>query len=166
MKPKKDSQPQALWFYSTIGGATGTIPMTIFMLVTQRFLPKGQRYELPPELITKELAERAHIRHHMNKTQVLIATLFSHFGYGAAMGVLYGILGRQLPFSSLFRGIVFSLLVWGASYLGLLPLLGISESAHTEPVRRNILMITAHIVWGSTTGIVTDLLDQVSKETS
>jgi putative membrane protein len=36
--------------------------------------------------------------------------------------------------------------------------MGISESAHKEPVRRNLMMIAAHLVWGSTMGLVADLL--------
>ena len=37
-----------------LAGFLATAPMTVFMLTTQRFLPKGQQYELPPELITKD----------------------------------------------------------------------------------------------------------------
>jgi hypothetical protein len=67
-----------------LAGFVATIPMTIFMLATQRFLPKGQRYALPPEIITKELTQRAHMRQHMSKRQIVGATLVSHFGYGSS----------------------------------------------------------------------------------
>lgn len=66
-----------------------TIPnMTIFMLVTQRFLPKGQCYALAPEMIIKELAHRAHMKQHVSKRQIVGATLVSHFRYSAGMGTL------------------------------------------------------------------------------
>jgi putative membrane protein len=132
--------------------------MTVFMLTTQRFLPKGQQYDLPPELITKELAHRAHVRWHMNKTQILAATLLSHFAYGAAMGALYSPLDRKLPLPAVLKGVIFGVVVWAGSYLGLLPLMGISESAHREPVRRNLMMVAAHLVWGSAMGLVANLL--------
>jgi uncharacterized membrane protein YagU involved in acid resistance len=141
-----------------IAGFMGTVPMTVFMLATQRFLPRGQRYDLPPEIITKQLTARAGIKQHMNKSQILAATTAAHFGYGAAMGLLYGPLVRRLPLPGIAKGILFGLVVWAASYLGLLPLLGISASAGKEPLRRNLMMMAAHVVWGASMGVVADML--------
>jgi len=146
-----------LW-KGAFAGFVATIPMTIFMLSTQRFLPKGQRYDLPPEIITKELAQRVHVRHHMKKQQVLSATLVSHFGYGAAMGAVYGPLGKRIPLPTVVQGILFGLGVWAGSYLALLPLVGMSESGHSEPVRRNLMMIAAHVVWGTALGATAGVL--------
>ncbi len=139
-------------------GFIATVPMTIFMLSTQRFLPKGQRYDLPPEIITKQLAERVHVRQQMNKAQILAATTVSHFGYGATMGLLYSLFGRRLPLASGLKGILFGLLVWAASYQALLPLMGFSESSKTETTRRNLMMIAAHVIWGAGTGVATEVL--------
>jgi len=151
-------QPGPSWLSGACAGFAGTLPMTIFMLLTQRFLPRGQRYDLPPEIITKELAHRAHVRHRMNKTEVLRATMVSHFGYGAAMGTLYGPLAKRIPLPAIIKGVLFGLFVWAASYLGLLPLIGMSESGHREPGRRNLMMIAAHVIWGSSMGLIADLL--------
>jgi putative membrane protein len=151
-------QPTLSWLQSGIAGFVGTVPMTVFMLAAQRFLPHGQRYALPPEIITKELAHRAHVRQHMNKKLVLSATLVSHFGYGAAMGTLYAPVARRLPLPAIVKGMLFGLMVWAASYLGLLPLLGLWESAYVEPSRRNLMMIAAHIVWGASTGATASFL--------
>jgi hypothetical protein len=87
-----EAQPGRACLQGALAGFFATGPMTLFMLVTQRFLPRGQRYALPPEIITQELAHRTHVRWHMNKKQILGATLVSHFGYGAAMGALYGVI--------------------------------------------------------------------------
>ena len=146
-----------LWSGAT-AGFLATLPMTIFMLSTQRFLPKGQRYDLPPEIITKELAHRAHIRQHINKAQILAATTASHFGYGTTMGALYSLFGRRLPLNPGLKGVVFGFFIWVTSYQALLPLLGFSESSHQETTRRNLMMIAAHFVWGAGTGIVTEVL--------
>jgi uncharacterized membrane protein YagU involved in acid resistance len=152
------NQPGLSWLSGTCAGFAGTLPMTIFMLLTQRFLPRDQRYDLPPEIITKELASRAHVRHHMNKIEVLVATTFSHFGYGAALGSLYAPLLKRLPLPGIIKGMLFGLFIWAGSYFGLLPLLGMSESGHREPGRRNIMMIAAHLIWGSSMGLITDFL--------
>ncbi len=42
------------------------------------------------------------------------------------------------------------LLVWTVSYFGIMPGLRILQPAHEHPLRRNGLMIVAHLVWGST----------------
>ncbi|GAC1432403.1 MAG: hypothetical protein NVSMB54_28510 [Ktedonobacteraceae bacterium] len=146
------------WLQGAIAGFIATIPMTIFMLTTQRFLPRGHRYDLPPEIITKELAERAQVKQHMNKAQILAATTVSHFGYGATMGLLYGVIGRRLPLMSGLKGTLFGLIIWAASYQVVLPLLGFSESSGRETTLRNLMMIAAHVVWGAGTGVAAELL--------
>jgi uncharacterized membrane protein YagU involved in acid resistance len=152
------TQPGLPWLSGALAGFIGTAPMTVFMLLTQRFLPKGQRYALPPEIITEELAHRAHVRHHMNKQLVLGATIVSHFGYGAAMGAFYSPLGKKLPLPGVVKGVLFGVVVWAASYLALLPMSGMLESGQREPVRRNLMMIAAHVVWGSAMGATADAL--------
>lgn len=159
----REGQAGRTWLQGGLAGFVATGPMSVFMLATQRFLPKRQQYALPPEIITEELAHRTHVRWHMNKKQVEAATLVSHFGYGAAMGVLYGALRKKIPLPSPVKGVLFGLLVWAASYLGLLPLIGMSESGQREPGRRNLLMIAAHVIWGATVGVLAEILaDNVS----
>jgi putative membrane protein len=145
-------------FSSALAGFIATLPMTIFMLLTQRYLPRGQRYDLPPEIIVKDLAQRAHVKQHMNKLQILAATLVSHFSYGATMGLLYPPLSKRLSLPTAIKGAIFGFLIWAASYLGLLPLLGISETAPREPGRRNLMMIAAHLLWGSFLALIADTL--------
>lgn len=139
-----------------IAGFIATGPMSLFMLATQRFLPKRQQYALPPEIITEELAHRTHVRWHINKKQVKAATVVSHFGYGAAMGMLYVLLEKKVSLPSPVKGVLFGLVVWVASYLGVLPLIGMSESGQREPGKRNLMMIAAHAIWGTTMGLVTE----------
>jgi uncharacterized membrane protein YagU involved in acid resistance len=157
----KEVRPVQALLQGGIAGLVATGPMSVFMLATRRFLPKRHRYALPPEIITEELAQRMHVRWHMNKVQVEAATVVSHFGYGAAMGTLYGSSRNKIPLPSPVKGILFGLIVWAASYLGLLPLIGMSESGRSEPGRRNLLMIAAHVVWGVTLGLVAEVLSEM-----
>jgi uncharacterized membrane protein YagU involved in acid resistance len=152
-----EAAPERALLKGTLAGFVATLPMTIFMLATQRLLPKRQQYELPPEIITKELAHRAHVRHHLNKQLVLGATTVSHFGYGAAMGAAYGPLQKRVSLPAIAQGVLYGLVVWVGSYLGLLPLIGISASGDREPLRRNLMMIAAHIVWGASMGLAASL---------
>ena len=152
------NQNTSSWLQGATAGFIATIPMTVFMLGTQRFLPKGQRYDLPPEILTKELAERAHVKQHMSKVLLFGENRDLHFGYGTTMGLLYSILGRRLPLTSSLKGMLFRFVIWVASYQALLPLLGFSESSDKETTRRNLMMIAAHFIWGAGTGVLTDIL--------
>nr|BBH88261.1 hypothetical protein KTC_30120 [Thermosporothrix sp. COM3] len=146
------------WRQGAISGCAGTAPMTIFMLLTQRLLPEGEQYALPPELITRDISRRLHLKLHWNKQLLLLATLISHFGYGATMGALYRLFSNRVALPAALKGTLFGLLIWGASYLVWMPLLGITPAAQREPGRRNALMIAAHVVWGATTGLLATCL--------
>jgi hypothetical protein len=71
------------------------------------------------------------------------ATLVAHFGYCAATGALYALLR---PRGIILPGAAYGLLVWSVSYFGIMPDL----RTYDHPLRRNWLMIVAHLVWGST----------------
>jgi uncharacterized membrane protein YagU involved in acid resistance len=137
-----------------LAGLVATVPMTVAMVVLQRFLPKYQRYPLPPEQITlKMIAEKGAISH-LDDPERTIAAGILHFGIGALGGACYSVAAKVIPAPSVPRGIGFGLLVWLTGYMGWLPALGILQPATKHPAQRNALMITAHVVWGSVTGLV------------
>ena len=144
----------------SVAGLIATIPMTLFMLLMQQLLPKWQKYALPPERITTELAKRAKVGKHMNKPQRVGATLIMHFGYGSNMGMLYAPLSRSVPLPPALKGAIFGLLVWAGSYLGIAPTLELSEAAPKQPLQRNMLMVGAHLLWGTTLGLTEDMLER------
>ena len=144
-----------------VAGTVATIPMTAFMLLMQRALPRWQHYDLPPEKLTDELADRMGVKKYLNKPQKVGLALIAHFAYGAAMGMLYTLLmqrGNIKTFSFLVKGNIFGLAVWGASYLGLLPAMQMSTTAPREPLQRNLLMIAAHSIWGTVLAVTTHVL--------
>ena len=143
-----------------LAGTIATLPMTAFMLLMMRVLPRWQHYDLPPEKLTDELAKRAGVKQHMSKPQKVALALVAHFGYGAAMGTLYSLLmqrGNIKTFPFLAKGNIFGLAVWGASYLGLLPAMNMPSTAPKETPHRNLLMIGAHLVWGTVLGLTVHL---------
>jgi len=140
-----------------VAGGIGTIHMTLFMLIAHKALPNWQQSALPPEKITDELAKRADI--HLQKPQLLATSLTSHFGYGASMGSLYMTFVSKLKFSPLIKGSLWGLVIWGGSYLGWLPAGRFAAAGPNETQQRNALMIIAHLIWGSATGIVADQLN-------
>jgi uncharacterized membrane protein YagU involved in acid resistance len=139
-------QAEPVLLKGVLAGAVATLPMTQFMLATQQFLLKGQRYALPPEINMKELSQRTNIKLHLNKKLLQGTTLLSHFGYEATLGALYSPLARTSFLPAFVRGSLFGLGVWTTSYLGLLPLLHFRASGDREPGLRNLMMLTAHVV--------------------
>jgi hypothetical protein len=142
----------------SLAGLIATVPMTMAMRALHRRLPPAERYPLPPRLITDEIASKAGVDGHLDESERRTATLAAHYGYGAAIGGLYGPLagaaGRDR--SPVLKGVAWGLAVWTASYLGWLPAAGILPPATEQPARRNALMIAAHVVWGAAAGVLTE----------
>ena len=143
-----------------IAGVVATGPMTAAMILLHRRLPLSERYALPPREITMKLARAAGVSQTMSEESRTAATFLAHYGYGGAAGAIYGAVSDEIPAPALTKGLTLGLLVWAGSYLGLLPGTGILKSATEHPVRRNLLMIGAHLVWGAATAAFTDLMKE------
>ncbi|MGQ3353311.1 MAG: hypothetical protein ACT6XY_02530 [Phreatobacter sp.] len=123
---------------SGLAGFVATLPMTAAMVRLHGRLPRGERYPLPPREISQSLPTLG--------VPASVATLAYHFLYGAAAGSLYATLSdRRDPAT----GALFGIGVWGASYLGWIPAARILTFGGRHPVRRNSLMLAAHLVWGA-----------------
>lgn len=143
---------------TAIGAASGfvaTVPMTVAMLALQRMVPERP----PPEEITRRAATRAGLGDELQgREEMALASLVTHFGFGAASGGTYGLLPHVLPVAPMTRGIFFGLLVWTVNYLGWLPASGLFPHATRRSRADNVRMIIAHIVWGATLGALTQSL--------
>jgi uncharacterized membrane protein YagU involved in acid resistance len=134
-------------------GFLATGPMTLAMFELFDRLPAREKSPLPPATLTKEFTDMAGARGRLNGEQEAALTMLSHFGYGAAAGLLYSAtLGRARAGSPVLRGSLFGLGVWAVSYLGWTPVFGFRAAAPRMPFRRNWMMIAAHIVWGASLG--------------
>ena len=137
------------------GAASGfiaTVPMTAVMLLLQRLLPARERYPLPPEQMAEQLASAVSDDGTVQPQTRRAIALPMHFGFGVVGGALFGVSLGRTRLAPVLSAIPFALLVWTVSYLGWIPAAGISPPATDQPVRRNALMIAAHVVWGAATG--------------
>ena len=131
-----------------LAGLVATAPMTVAMRALWEKLPENERYPAPP----REIVDRT--------TGGGAATaLLSHFAYGALCGVLFAAGTRR----SLGEGVAFGVGVWAASYLGLLPSLGVLRPAWAHPPRRTALMLCAHVAWGAATALACKELERASE---
>ena len=135
--------------HGAIAGFCATMTMTMAMRLLEDRLNGPNRYPLPPREITQDILNAGERR-------VATLTLLAHFGFGGLAGALYGLLPRR------FSGALFGPLVWAASYLGWVPTAGILTPATRHPAERNLLMIAAHLVWGSCTAFGTRELERAA----
>jgi uncharacterized membrane protein YagU involved in acid resistance len=141
-----------------VGGAAGTVAMTTAMAVMHRLLPARDRYPLPPRQVAMAAADKSGIGRPAHEEDRRALTLASHFAYGISMGAMYALLVQPRRPAPALTGSAFAMAVWSGSYLGWLPATGLHPPATREPLSRNALMIAAHLVWGSTVGLVTAAL--------
>ena len=141
-----------------LAGLIATAPMSLTMITLHQYLPRHQRYPLPPHRITHRVME-GHRRDPSHEEKKAL-TLVSHFTYGAVAGALFSGLVQQPPLRSTLSGLIYGLLVWAGSYFGLLPALQILDARDEETPERNLMMAVTHVVWGITAGWLTGLLNK------
>ena len=130
-----------------IAGVVGTAAMTSAMLRLIDAYPRSERYPLPP----REVVEAAQRRLGIAASAVDV-TIAAHFAFGAAVGSALALVRPRPSAVAYAAGAV---LVWAGSYLGLFPKLGLLTPATRHPARRNLLMVVAHLVWGSVAALTT-----------
>jgi uncharacterized membrane protein YagU involved in acid resistance len=137
-----------------IAGLAATTAMTSAMTHLARQLPPAERYPLPP----REIVDGLDIETPVDRGTT---TLAAHYAFGAVTGALYAVLFRR---SSLSGGAAYGAAVWAVGYLGLLPAAGLLSGATRHPIRRSLVMLLAHLVWGVTLAGGVKELEAAQKE--
>jgi hypothetical protein len=132
-------------------GTLATIPMTAVMIGAERL---GLLGTPPPAKITDAALDKAEVA--APPAERRLWTAVAHFGFGAATGALYAVLrpGRRSPARAALEGMAFGTAVWGASYAGWIPALGILPSPIRDRKDRQLSMIVAHWVFGAGVGLL------------
>ncbi|WP_425613592.1 DUF1440 domain-containing protein [Anatilimnocola sp. NA78] len=114
--------------------------------------------DLPPREITSEVLARMldeAVPEHFRQPTIIVA----HYGFGAAVACLYPLAMRVIPIrSAVIQGMAFGLQVWVVSYLGLLPIADSVGRAGNRTFRVNGTMILAHLIWGTSVGVISKCL--------
>jgi uncharacterized membrane protein YagU involved in acid resistance len=128
-----------------ISGAVATIPMTVPILAARSL----HLFRTPPPVqISDEIASRTEVLPERSEPGFTPSWLAGHIGYGAACGAVFAIARPALPESRITAGLLFGETVWGVSYLGYLPVLGIYPFPEDDSRARTATMILAHAVYG------------------
>jgi uncharacterized membrane protein YagU involved in acid resistance len=148
-----DKSPYLKLMQGSAAGLTATVPMTIFMHSAWKELPVQERYSLPLREVTRNVIRPLRFFRLSWEKRTMLTLLF-HFLFGAAAGSVYGLVEEKLPLGEAVKGSLGGLVVWAVSYLGWIPAFGILPPATAHPWRRNVMMITAHLIWGMVLGVL------------
>ena len=164
MNLQSPSRRNAPVLAAATAGLVASIPMLVVMDLLNRMLPgESEESRLPPMKVTTRLAEEVDVVDRMPPVAENVLGFIAHLGFGGGMGTLYGGVSPHVSLPPAMKGMGFGLLVWICSYAGWLPALGILPSPHHRTVRRNVVIILSHLVWGMLLGLLTDRLTKENR---
>lgn len=136
-------------FRGVVAGTLATGVMSALMLVGKRL---GLVGEMPPEKVTAKLLNEAGI-HRSAKEQDAIATAL-HFGFGAGAGAAFALMAPRPLAVRVPAGMAYGAAIWGVSYMGWVPAVGIMPAADRDRRDRQAVMLAAHLVFGAALGVL------------
>lgn len=77
-----------------------------------------------------------------------------HYGFGASMGLLYGVAALAVPAVTVGAGAGFGAVVWLGAHVIVTPALGLARSPLQQPPRKEAIELVLHIAYGLTVGLV------------
>lgn len=143
-----------------IAGLAATVPMSAVMMLAHCRLPRRQRSPLPPAKITHAVLRKMGLEQAVPDSVEAGLTLVNHFAYGAACGAWFELGHSDRKPTTLNQSLTYGAGIWLGSYLGWLPATGMHRSAMREPLERNLLMLGAHLAWGGSLCLMTNLLQR------
>lgn len=145
-------------------GCAATAPMTLAIYAIEAALPREQR--LPslkePALLSRKIFDAADVRDELERDEEEALIWIGHFAYGAACGAIYGAAAKPPVRHSLAAGALFGLAVWGASYAGWIPAVGLLRFPTQRPAGRVAEFVASHLVWGASTALALRMMERNS----
>jgi len=139
-----------------IGGIVGASCMTVMRTIAQRM---GVIDKTVPQVMEEWAAERLDLEPPGGATGHHVTDQLLHFGYGMIWGALYGAVAGTRP-TPLWVGGLFGLAQWAIGFFGFIPALQVHRPAHKATTAENLINISAHVVYGLTTALLTDELTE------
>jgi hypothetical protein len=130
-------------------GTVATALMSALMLAARRL---GVTDTLPPEKITSKMLRRHGFHPDRGQQDALAAGL--HFTFGAAAGGAFGVVARRVPVPSVPLGVAYGAALWGVSYMGWVPSMGLMRRADHDDRGRQAVILAGHLVFGATLGVL------------
>ncbi len=127
-----------------VSGAIATAAMSAVIIAGDRV---GLIGEPPPTTITRTALRAAGMERPAEALGVMAP--LAHLWFGAMGGVAFGVTRRLVPVvPGGILGLLFALAVYGVSYKGWIPAMGILPPPEDDLPGRPAVMIAAHVVYG------------------
>lgn len=140
-------------------GLVATAAMSLLMLAARA---AGLTGRLPPARLADEVTEELPPAGQPTREQRNALAAMLHFGFGAALGGLFGLAtsGLRRIGASTALGVGFGTAVYAISYLGWMPALNILPPATEDRPGRSITMLLGHWLFGGVLGALVALGDE------
>ena len=108
----------------------------------------------PATVHTADVAATATAGRRLSPTEQEVAGPLMHYGFGIAVGAVYGALAETRPELTRFGGVPFGLGVWASADEVAVPAAGLSAAPWDRPLRAHSYSMLSHAVYGLTTEAV------------
>jgi uncharacterized membrane protein YagU involved in acid resistance len=102
---------------------------------------------MPPEKITAKFLNTVGIDR--SRTQQDVLATLTHVGFGAAAGAVFGMAAPRRLMARIPLGMAYGTAIWGVSYMGWVPALGIMPQPDRDRRDRQLVMLAGHLVYGT-----------------
>lgn len=154
MKRKEISLAQDV-FYGALAGTIGAASMMPLRLGARRL---GLVQKTIPQAIEEALAARAGVPRGSPRELHHAADQLLHLGFGAALGVAFGLATHRKRSGALTRGIGFGVASWLFGAGVVVPALGAARPLWRARPLEQLVNLAAHVVYGISTALVSDEL--------
>jgi uncharacterized membrane protein YagU involved in acid resistance len=108
----------------------------------------------PATVKTAEVATTVTTGRRLLQSEQDVAGPLMHYGFGIAVGAVYGALAETRPEVTRFGGVPFGLGVWASADEVAVPAAGLSAAPWDRPLRAHSYSMLSHAVYGLTTEAV------------
>jgi uncharacterized membrane protein YagU involved in acid resistance len=145
------------------GVAGGLIMTAMKKKVAPRAMPEEMRtHTFAPKQAVEWVEEQAGYPNALTDDQEMRAAMATHLGYSVITGATYGLIRRKADgVPAPLTGALFGLAVWGASFEGWMPALGIKQRTTERPMEQWPMPIMGHLIFGAATALAYEALQRV-----
>ena len=147
-----------------LGGVAGGLAMYgMKQIVAPKVIPEDMRREgFAPKKAVEWAEQQAGHPNALTNDQEEKAAMAAHLAYSAGFGALYGLVRRKAEgMPTPLAGALFGLAVWGISFEGLMPALGMMPGTTDLSMKKWPPDIMGHIIYGAATAVVHEALENV-----
>lgn len=142
----------------TAGGLAGLAGSAVMLPIFTGAKRTGVAHVVPPEQVVEGAAAAAAVATEgggpIEPADRAATAAGSHLLYGAAAGVLYGLIQDELRLPAIPAGVGFGIAVWGFGYLGWLPATHLLPPPWRQQPGDALTPVAAHLAYGVVLGAI------------